>query len=540
MLFKAQIVNSLRTKLNGQIKFKNSGIISYLPQNIQKILPFSPIKHPLAPLMNNSLTGSELFKPEESQLIKELYESNKFYILEKHKPILENFYFEKQNENSPLGNLYKELGFFGFLNRLITKKFKAIYGDGRLIIPRDHDSDFQAIYKQQMDKSSSSREFLEMIGTGKDQWLYKEYLSLEEGAISPFIVPQAYFLPLSDGNRATFSPLLHCLDLQRGSLFDEWNNAHPNPVSISYLAAPEFRNCFSLQYDLLACVRFENLDNNEAAHFAERQDLAIQQSGFASVIPLIYGQENAFSGHNAAQTDTIFFESPAFGKGVFYVNAYKNRLQHNLYQLLELANLALVEPGTVTIKGMGLGAFAIGQLLYPMERIFLEMLEETLAQLYLPNIKKINLINLPSSLKQFPDPSDQEYWLLIGAQIDSRKINSQGVEIEIINSIGSPLAAQSDTHLATHICGDSLSYPGNEVFANIPPKVSSDDSVMHYAGGCDAIIHGIETSKEGNTFLYSQNKLTLFAQKTAVNESKIISEKNDLCEQPGKIGKGCI
>jgi hypothetical protein len=526
MFTKLQTVLSLRTKMTQSLRMTKA-----IPRNIQKLFPFSPMSHPLAPIMKNSLTKKELnamhIEDEELKLIQHLHESNKFYVLENHNKILEKFFLAKKKDNSPLGNLYKEMDYTGFLYRLITKKFKAIYSDGRLMVPRDHTAQFAAAYQQKSEKYNSFRKLLEIIGTTEDDLLYKEYLSLEEAAVSPLIVPQAYFLPLSDGQRTEFSSILHGLNLQGGNLFEEWNNAHPYPVSISYLAAPEFRNCLSLQYDVLACVRFEN-SQSEAIHFAKRQNLAIQQPGFASVISSIYGEDNALSSLNNT-SKTLTFNSPVFGKGVFYVDAYKNRLKQNLYQLLLLANLSLNNESTLTIKGMSLGAFAIQELLYPMERIFYEALEETLTTLDLPQIKKINLMNFPSVLDKFSDPGDLKYALLIGHKSKNKILNVPGRNIEINTCLGAPLSAQPEKNVATHICGDSLSFPGNEAHAGIPPKVSSDDSVMHYAGACFSMTKDIESPLENvkeKIYVISGNKATLF------NKSK--------CKQDSSRARACI
>lgn len=509
MITKLETALSLRAKMSPNLTMTKA-----IPQTIQRFFPFSPVQHPFAPIMQNALPQKELktmhIEGEELELIHQLRESNKFYILEDHNTILKQFFSEKQKENSPLGHLYKEMDYPGFLHRLITKKFKAIYSDGRLVVPRDHTAEFAEAYQRKKEKYNSSRKLLEAIGTAEDDLLYKEYLSLEEATVSPLIVPRAYFLPLADGRRTEFSPILHGLNLQGGNLFDEWDNAHPYPVSISYLAAPEFRNCLSLQYDVLACVRFDN-SNSEAIHFGERQALAVQQPGFASVLSYIYGENNALS--NNPRAKTITFDNPVFGKGVFYPNAYKNRLKHNLHQLLLLADLSLSKEGTLTIKGMSLGAFAIQELLYPMECIFHEALEETLVTLDLPQIKKINLINFPSTLDKFSDPGDREYALLIGHRTKTETIQVNGRTIEINTCLGAPLAVQPEEHVATHICGDSLSFPGNEAHVGIPPKVSSDDSVMHYAGACFSMTKDIESSMEDvqkKIHVVSGNRATLF------------------------------
>ncbi|STY30364.1 Uncharacterised protein [Legionella wadsworthii] len=518
---------SLRTKLGANLRMTKA-----IPQTLQKFFPFTPFQHPLASVMQGSFKRSQLssmhIEEEEFNLIQQLHESNKFYILEDHNKILKQFFSAKQNEDTPLGHLYQNMDYSEFLSRLVTKKFKAVYSDGRLVMPRDHTEEFAKTYQQRKEKYKSSRKLLETIGTTEDDLLYKEYLSLEEASVSPLIVPHAYFLPLSDGRRIEFSPILHGLNLQGGNLFDEWNHAHPYPVSISYLAAPEFRNCLSLQYDVLACVHFKSL-NGEAEHFVSRQAIAVQQPGFSTVLPAIYGNDNALSNSDNTTSNTITFHSPIFGKGLFYVDAYKNRLKHNLHQLFLLANLNLNEEGTITVKGMSLGAFAIQELLYPMESIFYSALEETLAELDLPKIKKINLINFPSALEHFRDPDDREYALLVGHISNTRTINVHGRTIEINTCVGAPLAAQSDKNLATHICGDSLSFPGNEAHAGIPPKVSSDDSVMHYAGACYAMTKDIESSLENvqkKMHVISGNRVTLFGRSPDKIEREVSEQKN--------------
>ncbi|MBA3537247.1 MAG: hypothetical protein H0T84_11665 [Tatlockia sp.] len=526
MWTKIETVKSLRTKLRKQISKYNLNGIKQLPLIVQENISISPLQHPLEPIIQNSLSPHELstinFEATEFDLIRQMNESNKFYILENQTNILEQFFLAKRKEDSPLGNLYKELDYSEYLHRLITKKYKAIYADSRLILPREHNAEFARAFQQQLAESQSPREFLERIGTAEDPLIYKEYLSLEEGAISPFIVPQAHFLPLSDGRRVRNSPLLNRLNLQGGNLFEEWDNAHPYPVAISYLAAPEFRNCYSLQYDLLACVRFDKVESDETAYYAKRQALARQQVGFASVISLIYGKENALS-TNPNQAETLTFNNATFGKGVFYIKAYKNRLKHNFYQLLQLANLGLMEKGTINIKGMSLGAFAIQELLYPMESIFIETLQEMLAELHLPKIQTVNLTNFPTALNKFPNQDDREYVLALGDRTKKNSINSHGSDIAIYDFIGPPLATQADLNCSTHFCGDSFSYPGNEIHAGVPAKISSDDAVMHFAGAGQAMIKDIESTKQEikeKTYLLSNNKATLFYSNPSKPEAK--------------------
>lgn len=118
-------------------------------------------------------------------------------------------------------------------------------------------------------------------------------------------------------------------------------------------------------------------------------------------------------------------------------------------------------------------------------------------------------------MDQFKDPDDREYALLVGHTSDTRTIQVHGRAIEINTCVGAPLAAQTEKNLATHICGDSLSFPGNEVYAGIPPKVSSDDSVMHYAGACYAMTKDIESSLDNiqkKMHVLSRNRATLFGR----------------------------
>ncbi|MBA2709397.1 MAG: hypothetical protein H0U57_02205 [Tatlockia sp.] len=523
MKTKIETVKSLRMKLRSKIYKNNVNYINKLPEFMQENISISPLHHPLESIIKNPI-GKGLESPEV-ELIEQINNSNKFYILDHQNKILEQFFLAKQKENSTLGNFYKELDYSQFLNRLVSKKFKAIYADGRLVLPREHTPEFALAYQQKLEDSQSARKLLEKIGSSDDDFLYKEYLSLEEGAVSPFIVPQEYFLPLSDGSRISYSPVLNRINLQGGNLFEEWDNAHPYPVAISYIAAPEFRNCFSLQYDVLACVRFQDTQNEAVAYFESRQAMARQQAGFSSVISLIYGEENALTA-DSSHTETISFENPVFGKGVFFVNAYKKRLEHNFLQLLELANFSLEDQGNLTIKGMSLGAFAIQQLVHPMETIFMDTLKETLTKLNLSKIQKIDLINFPSAINKYPNQQDRNYVLSLGSSTKRQDIKSQNSNIEIYDCLGAPLKAQSDLHIATHFCGDSLSYPGNEVHAGVPAKISSDDSVMYYAGAGYSMIKDIESANEKikeKTYLLSNNKATLFY----IDKDKIKAESNE-------------
>lgn len=53
------------------------------------------------------------------------------------------------------------------------------------------------------------------------------------------------------------------------------------------------------------------------------------------------------------------------------------------------------------------------------------------------------------------------------------------------------------------------------MYAGIPPKVSSDDSVMHYAGACYAMTKDIESSLDNiqkKMHVLSRNRATLFGR----------------------------
>ncbi|OEH47171.1 hypothetical protein lpari_01836 [Legionella parisiensis] len=91
MITKLEPALSLRAKMSPHLTMTKA-----IPQTIQKLFPFSPIQHPFAPIMQNSLTRKELkamhIEGEELELIQQLHESNKFYILEDHNTVLKQFF----------------------------------------------------------------------------------------------------------------------------------------------------------------------------------------------------------------------------------------------------------------------------------------------------------------------------------------------------------------------------------------------------------------------------------------------------------------
>lgn len=91
----------MRAKFNTALSLRakmgiNLRMIKGIPQTIQKFFPFSPLQHPLAPVMQGSLTKTQLsamsIEEDELDLIQQLHDSNRFFILENHNQLLEQFF----------------------------------------------------------------------------------------------------------------------------------------------------------------------------------------------------------------------------------------------------------------------------------------------------------------------------------------------------------------------------------------------------------------------------------------------------------------
>lgn len=435
----------------------------------------SPIKNPLFDF-RNSLT------PMQSDYIKALDASCHQLILKEHLPILKKFYVAKQQEQSPLGELYRHMSFEQMLARFIKARYEAAYQDGRLLVYRSEHDDLVKPMAELTD-----REKLLLVGSPEDKGrLVEHYLSIEESALSHLISANGYFLPLSNGLRYNHNGMLPFF--RPGDISRELESAHPGPVHLNYAVGPELREGQSLHYDALMCIEYADEEPGHP-HYERRID-ALHKAGFSAVAEDLYGLEYPQGPKPRAACQTIPFKVGGGAQATtayFYVNAYKTRLRHTLKQILLSNELYLPEPGTVRLKGLGLGAFGVHSLESSLENIYKEVLNDLLNTLPLKKINKIELINFPSLLKTYDfQPGDLQCFMEYGQGISKPATDIQA-PIEVEQVLTPCLSNAEDTYLSTQICGDSISLPGNEGVLGLPPS-SSDEASMYYAlGGLKAM-----------------------------------------------------
>ncbi|MCE0721994.1 MULTISPECIES: hypothetical protein [Legionella] len=428
------------------------------------------------PIKSSLFDFRKYLTQDQVKFVNLLDESCYQLILEEHLPILEKFYKAKQQEHTFLGNLYRKITFEEMICRLIKARYEAAYQDGRLLCYRDgHHELIEPL------RHLSDRDKLLAVGTPEDKSkLYEHYLTMEESALSHLVSANGYFLPIENGVRYRNNGVVP--HYRSGNALHELEQAHLGPVLINYAVGPELRNGQSLHYDALMCLEYA--DEKPGHPHYDRRTKALNHHGFASVAQDLYGDEYPQGPKPKEACQLIKFKLPqgeyGFKEANFYVNAYKTRLRHTLKQTLMASDLLMPEPGVIRLKGLGLGAFGISSLESILESLYLEVLNELLSTLPLKKINKVELINFPSLMKRFDmHPDDLDYYMNYGKDM-SYPAQIEHPRIKVVQKLTPCLSNAEEAYLATQICGDSISRPGNEGAIGLPPH-SSDEASMYYS-----------------------------------------------------------
>lgn len=428
------------------------------------------------PVKSSLFDFRQYLTPEQVKFVNLLDEHCCQLILDEHLPILEKFYKAKQQEHTVLGNLYRTITFEEMLCRLIKARYEAAYQDGRLLYYREeHHELIEPLHHL------SARDKLLAVGTLEDKSkLYEHYLTMEESALSHLVSANGYFLPIENGVRYRNNGVVP--HYRSGSVLHELEKAHLGPVFINYAVGPELRNGQSLHYDALMCLEYA--DEQPGHPHYDRRTKALNHQGFAAVVQDLYGDEYPQGPKPKEACQFIKFKLPQgeFGskEAYFYINAYKTRLRHTLKQTLMASALFMPEPGVIRLKGLGLGAFGISVLDNVLETLYLEVLDELLSTLPLKKINKVELINFPSLMKRFDMHADDlDYFMNYGKDM-SYPATIAHPRITVVQKLTPCLSDAEGAYLATQICGDSISRPGNEGAVGLPPQ-SSDEASMYYS-----------------------------------------------------------
>ncbi len=392
---------------------------------------------------------------------------------------------------TPHGDAVAAMTLQEYLARLTDKRWDGFYSDGRLTVSRAPKGVMAARIKAAIDAGELDLVHKALLESGslEDKELWREHITMLEGAVSHFAILNADLLAFGNGQRTAPSNLLWLYaGLQPGgSLLTRLQSSHRYPVNLSYIVGPDLRNGLSLHPDALMCIEFVEPSWPVQGH-AKRRDDMLAHPGFAAIAPTLYGDDHAGAGTGR---DTIRFKCGALGDAIFYRSAYKHRIKVAVMQSLMMGNFGLRDKGVLNLAGMGLGAFGIEPLTHELERAYIEAVHEVLNEVHLPNVHTINLLNFPSFMTECDrSPGDIEYFMDLGldgaAPFDITTTKNSHIDIK--HRLGGALAEVKDEkHVATLICGDAYSDPGNEGnIYYIPAIGSSDESVKEYDTGLPA------------------------------------------------------
>lgn len=446
----------------------------------------------MTPIQNHLHNFKKYLSKDQQTYFESLEKTCHQLILKEHLPLLQQFYHAKKQENSLLGRLYSQISFNEMLCRLVQNRYQTIYLDGRLVVYRPDDSE----QVESALKSLSGRVKILTVGAMDDRHdLYKKYLTIEESAVSHLVFANGYFLATNRGLRKEEGFLTNYWF--QNTIMNELKSAHVGPILITYVVGPELRDGRTLHYDGLFCL--QRASEIPGDFDFERRQKIMRDQGFSSVCKSIYGDEYPHGPKPKEQCEILEFKHGDDEKKYFYVNAYKNRLKLSLKQALVAHELFMPYPGTIRLKGFGLGAFGISSLNFFLEKLYIETLYEVLQTFHPKKVSKIELLNFPSTMSRYEvQAGDTEYYMQYGGGLQTKNLDYfKDVNIECVHLLAPSLEKSGDVYFSTQVCGDSMSLVGNEATIGYPPS-SSDEAAMYYAlGGLSAIAnHATLETKE--------------------------------------------
>lgn len=435
--------------IEGAVKLKGKIKASQKSSTFTPVKSHTPFHHPFAKSLKE---GQIVLSTEETALLKACRDSARIIIHQEDYQILKNYFEKRKKENDKLGNLYKTFSFSDFILRLVNKRFKVVYFDGRNVVLRN--DEFKG--------GKDGKNFLQSIGSNADEAnLYKEYLALEEAVLSPLVLLQATSIIIGTGSRT---------EEIYWNIKKEYDESI-DIATVSYPAAVEFRNGNTAHYDLYFIAR------SERDIYTKEVDAIKKNPALVNAARKIYGENLAFE----KDKNDKDFVTLVVTDNRFYIlkRAYINKTKIILRNALQAADAQMRQDHlgkTFQLKGLGLGAFAFsgkenGQIL---QKLFIDALKELLMDntFSLSHINCINLINLPTD---FDDQSMKD-----GTIIEEGLMNG----IKILRSVMDPTSAKNKKSVGEIggmvVCGDSGSKFGNEGNEGLD-RSSSDDPASQYS-----------------------------------------------------------
>ncbi len=443
-----------------------------------RVQPTQKFPHPLTRALKDNCLH---LNKTQNIAIHRLSNSARVYLPEEIESVLRKFFEAHKEQGTLLGQLYCNMSFSDFVERLVTKTYQTVYLDGGVLYGRKHAEDRlnKALPKYPHQNIQDNLDLLIKIGTLEDaDAVFYDYLTLEEIGIKSLLIQHAVCLPVGDGRRDTEYLDTSTSDTDfRLPIINSMTAAVKRPVLVSSISGIEARNGHTVHPDLF--MIFAPKAPNK---FWEDRVQLLRNSPYYLASKHIYGDKLAIDqAPDTFSEDKDFF---LFGDGKYheewYVckSAYKNRMKVLYRGLLQSADQQMQAYGlghSFNLKGLGLGYFGFSAATHILEGLSKEALHETLAEIKLEHIQQINLINWPSQIAK-TDPE-----LPLHQQAFLRQIDTIG-PIKIFEGIAEAFAAHEEAGElgGTHVCADAAAQFGNEAHIGMPPS-SSDDAATYYA-----------------------------------------------------------
>lgn len=410
-----------------------------------------------------------------------LSHSARIYIPENIEQIILKFFETYKQQNTPLGKLYNTMSFSDFIERLITKTYKAVYLDGRILWGRNNHEDrlFKSLPNYPNAQLNDNWNLLKKVGSNDDtEMVCYDYLSLEEIGIKSLLISQAVCLPIGDGRRDTeYSENSETYTDFQLPIIDSLIAAERRPVVVATISGIEARNGRTLHPDLF--IIFSPKKPNKL--WAEAV-MNLKKSPYYTVANQIYGDKLAIdylSSYMAKDSDFILFGNDKYDEEWYIcAPAYKYRMKllyRNLLMSADKQMQAYDLGHAYNLKGLGLGYFGFSSATSILEKLCKEALNETLTEIKLQHITHINLINWPSQIYKIDND------VSLNKQTNLQQISTIG-SVKIFEGIAEPFAEIEGNEPigGSHACSDAASQFGNEAHIGMPPS-SSDDAATYYA-----------------------------------------------------------
>lgn len=475
--------NILRSREEENLKYNNvyPNILKGISVHRRRFDPVKPEEKYPNPLTRAFKESGLHLNAKQRTAITRLSRSARVYVPEEIEPTLQAFFEENKKQNTPLGELYRTMTFSDFIERLISKTYKTVYLDGRVLHGRQHHEDRlrKALLFYPNAKMMDNLDLLTKIGTLRDtEGVFYDYLTLEEIGIKSLLIEQAVCLPIGDGRRDT-----EYLETSQSEtdfklpVIESLSAAERRPVCVAAVSGIEARNGKTVHPDLF--MIFAPKEPNKRWRDMTQ---TLRQSPYYRISNQIYGDKliiNCAPNTLSEDKDFVLFEDK-ISQEAWYIctSAYKQRMKVLYRSLLKAADqqMQAYDLGhSYNLKGLGLGYFGFSAAVPLLETLSKEALSETLAEIKLKHIHQINLINWPSQVAQ----SNPE--LPLHKQAVLKQIDIIG-SIKIFEGIAESFSIleQAGVVGGTHACADAASRFGNEAHIGMPPS-SSDEAATYYS-----------------------------------------------------------